>query len=269
MYARPGTGPHRAAYGRLCRHRPQERDLQTAAATDVGHVRSRNEDAYLEDPERGLVAVADGLGGHVGGHVASRTALEAVDDHLTPERLRERDPMAALTEALQIAHRSVMEAARRDPALRGMGTTAVLAHLGRSDHTATLAHVGDSRGYVLRGERLCRVTEDHVRTGVFGRSLTQALGTEAAVEPEAAEVSVRPGDRILLCTDGLTDMLADAEIATVLREDADEETTCRALIDAALARGGVDNVTVAVTTVRDATERAATGASVDRGASSV
>ncbi len=193
-----------------------------------------------------MLAVADGLGGHTAGHIASRTALEAVDEVLTAERLASEDALELLAEALREANRRIRERADGDRSLHGMGTTGVVAHLSEDDTTVTLAHVGDSRGYLLRDAELHRITEDHVVRGLLGRSLSQALGTEPEVDPEAAEVTLRPGDRVLLCTDGLTDMLDDEDIAATMSDGNGERAACDALVEAALARGGMDNVTVVV-----------------------
>lgn len=223
--------------------------LEAAAATDPGHVRSRNEDAHLHDPERRLLAVADGLGGHVGGDVASRTALREIDEVLTAERLRGGDPSELLPEALRAANHRVRARVDEEPSLRGMGTTVVLAHLDATGGGLTVAHVGDSRAYTLSGGRLRRLTEDHVHRGLLGRTLIQAVGTQPHVEPDLVRVSPEAGDRLLLCTDGLTDMLTEEQIAELLARGGDDATACGALVDAALDQGGVDNVTVVVATI--------------------
>lgn len=220
--------------------------LREAARSDTGHRRTRNEDGYLDDLDRRLFAVADGLGGHPAGDVASRTALDAIDEHLDENELARTDDgrMRLLSRALIRAHRRVVEAAQAEPGRVGMGTTAVVAHV--DDDLLTLAHIGDSRAYVLQDGELRRITEDHVHRGPFGRTLAQALGIAEQVEPEAAEVDLRPGDRVLLCTDGLTDMVDDGEIARILGSGHDPATTCDELVTTALANGGLDNVTVVV-----------------------
>lgn len=195
------------------------------------------------------MAVADGLGGHVGGDVASRTAMQAIDEALTAESLRAGDPRELLPEALRAANERVRARADEDPSLHGMGTTVVLAHLDPADGALTIAHVGDSRAYALSGGRLRCLTEDHVRGGLFGRVLIQAVGTQPDVEPDLVRLSPEAGDRLLLCTDGLTDMLADERIAEVLARGDDDATACGALVAAALDQGGVDNVTVVVATI--------------------
>jgi serine/threonine protein phosphatase PrpC len=223
-----------------------ERDVKSGSGTDVGHQRPRNEDALLEDVSRRLFAVADGMGGHPAGDVASREALEAVDEALPAEALHSSPVMEVLARALVSAHERVAAAAGDEPGRRGMGTTAVIAHLDEDESLLTTAHIGDSRAYVLAGDRLVRVTEDHVLGGPSGRSLTQAIGSSSAVEPEAAAGDPRPGDRILLCTDGLTDMLDDRDIRDHLAQEQPPESVCDALIATALDRGGIDNITCIV-----------------------
>jgi PPM family protein phosphatase len=210
--------------------------------TDVGLLRSGNEDALLVLPEADVVGVADGLGGHAAGEVASALAVEELREALTGTG--EADPSevgAALAEALQRAHARVAEAGR-DPKRRGMGTTAVLAHL-RPGRT-WVAHVGDSRAYLLAGGRLRQVTRDHERFG----SLTQALGL-GDVQPDVTELETGEGDRLLLCTDGLTNTTDDDDIASLLAEGTPQEAT-DALVLAALQNGGIDNVTVVVADAR-------------------
>jgi serine/threonine protein phosphatase PrpC len=220
--------------------------VQSGSGTDVGNRRPKNEDSFLEDDERRLFVVADGMGGHPAGDVASSEAVAALDRALTDEALDGRDRMQALTDALLEAHDAVVSAASSDPGKRGMGTTAVVAHLDEDESILTCAHIGDSRAYVMTRDRLVRVTEDHVWNGRGGRSLTQAIGSSEQVQPEVAEVELRHGDRVLLCTDGLTDMLDDRHIRDLLARDEDPQAICDALIATALQHGGVDNITCIV-----------------------
>lgn len=209
--------------------------MQVAYRTEVGHVRTRNEDAVLARPERGVLAVADGLGGHPAGDVASLTAVRRIDElDLTGESGADE-----LVAAAAEAHRAVLEAGQH-PDRHGMGTTLVLAAV--TDGAARVVHVGDSRAYLLPpGGGLRPLTEDH---GMHGY-LTQALGLDRDVRPDVAEVDCPPGTRLLLCTDGLTNMVDDEGIAEMLGHD-DPQKACDALVEAALDAGGVDNVTVVV-----------------------
>lgn len=209
--------------------------MQVAYRTEVGHVRSRNEDALLARPERGLLAVADGLGGHPAGDVASLAAITSLDQAELSADSTEDD----LRAAARAAHEAVLAAAE-EPGRRGMGTTVVVAAV--ADDRARILHVGDSRAYLLDPDgRLDALTRDH---GVGG-FLTQALGLDREIHPDFAEVGCPPGARLLLCTDGLTNMVEERTMARLLAS-GDAQQACDALVDEALGNGGVDNVTVVV-----------------------
>jgi serine/threonine protein phosphatase PrpC len=210
--------------------------MDVAYRTEVGQVRSRNEDALLARPERGLLAVADGLGGHPAGDVASLTALTSVDG----SDLSAESSADDLRRAAAAAHQAVLDAAREEPGRTGMGTTIVVATV--RDTSALVLHVGDSRAYQLGAEGgLAALTEDH---GMHGY-LTQALGLDREVHPDVAKVDCPPGSRLLLCTDGLTNMVADEDLATLLGRGSAQEAV-DGLVEAALEAGGIDNVTVIV-----------------------
>ncbi len=218
--------------------------MQVAARTDVGRVRERNEDDHLVDEERRLYVVADGLGGHPAGDVASRTAVRAVHVAVTDALDVGEDTTRALVGALHTAHETVLTAAQDDPGRRGMGTTAVLAHLSADERELWVAHVGDSRAYLQRSDGLYQVTTDHRVGGPFHNRLSQALGTPGAVAPDTVHLDVSAGDRVLLCSDGLTDMLDDDAIGARVASGAAVDDVCGQLVADALARGGVDNITV-------------------------
>jgi len=213
--------------------------MQVGSRTEIGHVRQRNEDALLVEASAGFFAVADGMGGHPAGDVASAVAIQRLRESLAAS-----DGTAAaetIAAALHEAHAAVLAEAGADASRAGMGTTAVVAVV--LDSLAWVGHVGDSRCYLLPGGgELQPVTADHGAGGY----LTQALGLERGVSPEVAEVPLMAGDRLLLCTDGLTNMVDDGQIATILRKADDPQSACDALTDAALAAGGVDNVTTVV-----------------------
>ena len=222
-----------------------------AAATDVGLVRSNNEDAYLTAPP--LFAVADGMGGHRAGEVASAGAIRT----LQKEAGHDTDSLVA---AVQSANRVVHAEAAANPDLSGMGTT-ITAMMTTHD-SAQIVHVGDSRAYLLREGRLRRLTQDHTVVDRLAREgkipadevdrhpqrsvLERALGVGPEVDVDVQLLDVRPGDRLLLCTDGLTSMLDDDEIREILLTESDPQTAAQALIDAALAAGGKDNVTAVI-----------------------
>ena len=215
--------------------------MNVGSRTETGHVRRRNEDALLVAGEAGIFVVADGLGGHPAGDVASATAVRRLREVLAgpaAERLPS-DPVERLVSAVAEAHEAVVTEAGRAPGRTGMGTTVVVVQT--SADTAWVAHVGDSRCYLLHDGRLEQVTRDHSMAGY----LTQALGLDGDVRPDLESVQLAPGDRLLLCTDGLTNMVDDDEIAALLGSGSAQQA-CDRLTEAALAAGGVDNVTTVV-----------------------
>jgi len=212
--------------------------MQVAARTEVGHVRARNEDALLVAGEDGLVAVFDGLGGHPAGDVASATAAASLRD----SGLGTASTAEDLVAALQAAHDAVGAAADGDPGRTGMATTAVVATLAGG--TALVAHVGDSRAYLRDGDgRLEQVTRDHG----MGGYITQALGLDRGVDPDGVGLATPPASRLRLCSDGLSNMVDAVDIGALLGA-GDATAACDALVEAALDRGGIDNVTVVVVT---------------------
>lgn len=236
-------------------------EVRVAGRTDPGRERSHNEDYFDVDSAPGLWALSDGMGGHQGGEVASRVAVEAAVAYWREQT--EREPAAVLTqlaEAVQQAHAAVRAEAAGRPDLEGMGGTLVLATL-REGHYY-LAHVGDSRAYLLHEGELHCLTRDHtvVQTlldaGVINPAqaemsphrhiLEQALG-HGDVKPDVAQGSWEPGDLLLLCSDGLHDVVSDEAIAELLRRyGADPAQACERLIAAANEAGGPDNITVIV-----------------------
>ena len=234
--------------------------LTAAARTDVGLRRSVNEDSYALAPDLGLYLVADGMGGHTAGRLASALASEGAVDAL--RNLGQSS--ASLTEKLRYcvaaANRDIFETAQAKPELTGMGTTlvALLAGPGR----IALAHVGDSRAYLIRGGLIRRLTDDHSLVGELVRRreitesaarghphrhvLTRALGVRRAVEADLAELTPAAEDLVVMCSDGLTGHLHDEEIAEIALRDSELPAACARLIELANARGGEDNITVAL-----------------------
>ena len=225
-----------------------------AGATDTGRTRRRNEDYYVVAPP--LFCVADGMGGAQAGEVASRLAAAAVEDVVDqggrsgPERV---------TSLIQEANRRVYERASVDPTVSGMGTTMTVALLEQDG--VTIGHVGDSRAYLVRDGTLTQLTEDHslvnelVKSGRLSREeaeqhpqrsvITRALGTDPDVDVDAFTVDAQPGDLFLLCSDGLTSMVDNEEILTLLeRNRADLKGATKSLLNAANRGGGEDNITV-------------------------
>jgi PPM family protein phosphatase len=233
--------------------------LSSFAATDVGLQRAGNEDSHLRG--RTVFAVADGLGGHQGGEVASAMAVErlgALDGRSFAEPTQ---AAAALADAIADANRAILERGVADQGLWGMGTTVTAAAVV-GDLVLQLAHVGDSRAYLLRGDGPPRqLTTDHTVVGELVRRgrltpqqaashpersiLTRAVGLDPNVQVEQpAPLGLQPGDQVLLCSDGLTETVADEQLAQVLAGQADGDDACRALVAAANAAGGPDNITV-------------------------
>jgi protein phosphatase len=234
--------------------------LTAAARTDVGLRRIANEDCYALAPDLGLYLVADGMGGHTAGKLASTLASEGAVDAL--RQLSESN--ASLTERLRYcvaaANREIYETAQAKPELAGMGTTlvALLAGPGR----IALAHVGDSRAYLIRGGLIRRLTDDHslvaelVRRREITESaarghphrhvLTRALGVRRTVEADLAELTPAADDLVVMCSDGLTGHVHDEEIAEIVLRDSELAAACARLVELANARGGEDNITVAI-----------------------
>jgi protein phosphatase len=241
--------------------------LQVAGLTHQGLVREQNEDRYIIDQGVGCFLIADGMGGHLAGEVASRIAAETIAKKLARWSGKpSRDPAKTLQDAIHAAHQAVRKEAAKSLARRGMGSTVVVAWLQPDSCQLWLGHVGDSRAYLLRGSEFFLLTEDHTiynqarRAGMLGPDpqmhpprgvLSQAIGPSDAIAPEVVRIELRPGDRLMLCSDGLTDMLSDEEIKALLIPPAELEKTCNTLIQAALKRGGRDNVTVVVLGVMD------------------
>jgi protein phosphatase len=227
--------------------------IAAVGVTSVGRVRDLNEDSFLVDERLRLYAVADGMGGHQGGEVASRTAIEALRAAVASGR--------AINDAIASANAAVLEKATGEPDLEGMGTTltAVVATVG---DTLLIGHVGDSRAYLLRDDALERLTEDHslveelVREGRLTPEqaevhpqraiITRALGVDPDIDVDLYTARVRAGDRVLLCSDGLTTMVRERDIARLARSERDARVVADTLVEAANEAGGDDNITVVV-----------------------
>lgn len=259
--------------------------LTAFGLTDVGRKRKHNEDAYLLDVERGLFVVADGMGGHAAGEVASRLTVESIqefisgteDDHdnTWPFGYNNRYSVDGnrLSTAVERANEKVMRAVVNRPELKGMGTTVVAALF--DEKRATLVHVGDSRAYLMREAELRRLTDDHswvqeqVNAGILSEDeakshplknvVTRALGGGTHVAVDLIEIPVGAGDRFLLCSDGLTGMVSDEEITNALSSPRTLEQIVRGLVDLANERGGVDNITAIMVEVRSADAPAPSG----------
>jgi PPM family protein phosphatase len=233
--------------------------FRVGAATDVGKVRTRNEDSYLVDAP--LYVVADGMGGHRGGDVASQLTVETLRD----ARPEWGAPGGELMEAVRSANRVVYDRSAADRDLRGMGTTVTALQI--AGDAGRIVHVGDSRAYLLRDGALQQLTQDHtlvqqmVDEGQLDAEdaerhparhiMTRALGVEPQVQIDELTLDLHTGDRLLLCSDGLSGMLTSDDIQALLGRDSDAQETAEALVALAVERGGEDNVTVVVVDVEE------------------
>jgi serine/threonine protein phosphatase PrpC len=224
-----------------------------AARTDVGSVREHNEDSYLAKSP--LFVIADGMGGHEAGEVASKIAIDTMDS-LIPKGPNAEELMSAVIEA----NAAVLRGAEDGTGKPGMGTTLTSALI--FDHEVIVAQVGDSRAYLLHDNTLHRITRDHslvadlIEQGRLTEAearfhpqrsvITRALGSDSQMQPDLYTINVEMGDRLLLCSDGLSSMITDATIETLLVANPEPAQACDALVDEALAAGGLDNVSVIV-----------------------
>ena len=242
-----------------------------AARTDVGMKREHNEDSFLVNEDLGLYVVCDGMGGHAGGETASRLAVQTIERELLSAKLRAEDPFAstaplentplasALREAVEGACAAVFRTSRANPELAGMGTTCIslLVHGTK----ALIGHVGDSRAYLVREGDVHQLSEDHslvneqVRAGLLTEEearhsrlkniITRSVGFEEDVLVDVMGVETRPGDKFLLCSDGLSNLMTNEEIRDALLQN-DFDAVPEKLIQLANERGGDDNITVVV-----------------------
>ena len=241
--------------------------LEMIGVSDPGRVRERNEDASMLLADKGIAILADGMGGHQAGEVASAMAVDIIARHLhaslclgpaparddsTPHEVR------ALHEAIQLANHAIFEAARGKPEYNGMGTTAVVTVF--QTNLLYVAHVGDSRLYRFRAGVLQQITEDHsmvqellkrglitpeeARTSTNKNLVTRALGIDPSVTPDITLYTFLKDDLYLLCSDGLSDVLADTDIERVMQQyGKNPRETCQLMVKEANSRGGPDNIT--------------------------
>jgi PPM family protein phosphatase len=246
--------------------------IHSSGLTDVGRKRHHNEDSYLIDDELQLYVVADGMGGHAGGGTASRIAVETIDRELRKAKENNESPFGRSTTlqesplpeviraGVERACYSIFTAAQEDPRLAGMGTTVI--SLLVKDEFAFFAHVGDSRAYLIRGDLIQQISEDHslvneqIKAGMISAEeakhsrykniITRSVGFEEEVQVDVMGLVCEPGDTFVLCSDGLANMLEDREIFEVVQKVSDLQEIPKKLVEMANERGGDDNITVIV-----------------------
>lgn len=255
---------------------------RAAGISDVGLQREHNEDSFAVVPQHELFIVADGMGGHRAGDVASRLASESITDFF---RRTEADDMTwpfqidtdrteeenRLLTAIRLANRQIYEHSVRSRDLRGMGTTVVGALFSSDKQTMYIGHVGDSRAYRVRSGEITQLTRDHSllndylaampemteeqRSELPKNVITRALGMQDNVEVDILSDEAQPGDVYVLCSDGLSGMVDDADILEVVRQHPEPEQACRRLVTMANEHGGEDNVTAVVVSIESGEER--------------
>jgi serine/threonine protein phosphatase PrpC len=235
---------------------------RAAGATHVGRVRETNQDSFRVDADAGIFLVADGMGGHAAGEVASRIAADFVLQALRDATAApDNDFESAIHEAFVGARQELLDCCEDDPRTRGMGTTVIVAVLRRSGRMF-IGHLGDSRLYRYSGGALSRLTTDHTwiqreidagrlrpadaRGHRMAHVLLRVLSGDEPADPDVISTRVAPGDILLLCSDGLCNLVDDRAIGEFLRNIASPEATVAALIAEANRRGGTDNVTAVV-----------------------
>ncbi|HIK29356.1 MAG: serine/threonine-protein phosphatase [Oscillatoriaceae bacterium SKW80] len=251
-----------------------------AGLTDRGMVRSVNQDAYYIEPNGRFFIVADGMGGHAGGKEASQIATEVMQRYLTEYWDSQQSSVELLETAFLKANQAIIEDQQEHPERADMGTTAVVVMFRDEEHKPEsgksqgiwVAHIGDSRLYRLRGAKLEQITEDHTwvaramklghinaeqaRNHPWRHVLSQCLGRQDLEQIDVQYVDVQPGDRLLLCSDGLTEELPDGAIANHLKNIRACEQAAKVLVNAAKDKGGRDNITVVIVAIegRDRTD---------------
>ncbi len=239
----------------------------SAVSTDVGQKRKRNEDNHLVLQDQGLFVVADGMGGYAGGDIASRIAVDTISETFRTKSFTGKPNPARprrgneLVWAIQGANAAVYEAARASRDYEGMGTTLVGAKFSSRKKRLYIGHVGDSRCYRSRRSELKQLTTDHTLaqsgvTGKYSGNLSRALGISKRVKVDLVVDAPEPGDVYVICSDGLSKMLTDAEISAVIDTAPDLDEGVKRLVAAANARGGKDNITVILIKVMEPSSNA-------------
>jgi protein phosphatase len=234
--------------------------LRVGSLTDIGKVREINQDSFAVDEGHGLYIVADGMGGHAAGEKASQTAVQIIAERLggSVAAASNGQLLDALQTAIQDANREIINASMEDASMRGMGTTATV--LVAKGNQLYVGHVGDSRAYLIRNRRIDQITEDHSIVAQLVRAraitpqeaarhpyrnvITRCLGMQVEVEADTQQRELKGGDRLLICSDGLSGLVSDDEMLQMVLSSDDPQKTCVDLVNLALERGGSDNITV-------------------------
>lgn len=240
--------------------------MRASGVTDVGKVRSINQDCFRILDQQNVFIVADGMGGHAAGDQASRIAVKTVVEvfsnyDVNNETYQQKESMSleeALRYALQEANERILLASMSNQSLQGMGTTAIVAT--PSNGNLYVGHIGDSRGYLIRNQQITQITEDHsvvqqlVRAGAISQEeakvhpyknvITRCLGMQANIEPDTLKLMLEKEDRILLCSDGLSNMVPAEHMLSIVLDNDEPLLACQKLVDLANEKGGTDNITV-------------------------
>ncbi|MGI5920297.1 MAG: Stp1/IreP family PP2C-type Ser/Thr phosphatase [Syntrophomonadaceae bacterium] len=235
--------------------------MNAVGMSNIGLVRQNNEDSFLVNVEKGLFAVCDGMGGHKGGEVASSLAIQCIENSADFNTIDEA--RVALTSAVEKANAVIYKQGRENPDLHEMGTTVTAAAI--IDNQMVVVHVGDSSLYLIHDDSVSKITRDHtlaermvvegllqreeIRRNAYNHILTRAVGTSENIVIDVFVSDINQGDRILLCTDGLTDLVEDQDIKEFLADQHDLAQAAQNLINLALSRGGHDNITTVLVTV--------------------
>mgnify|MGYP001213434797 CR=1 FL=1 len=231
--------------------------MKAAGISHIGNIRSNNEDAYYIDETHQLIAVADGMGGHKAGEIASGIAIDAIASLIATAQQNALMPVEVFRRIFEDANRRIWDKAHATDDCKGMGTT--LTSIWIVDGLAYVAHVGDSRAYLIHEGEIHQVTRDHtlveelIKTGSIDREsalrhpqknvLMKAVGADDTISPDLHEVEIHEGDILMLCSDGLTHYLKDQEIKDLLSKGADLKESLSLMTELALERGGADNIT--------------------------
>ena len=235
--------------------------LQVSFRTDIGLRRKINQDAVLVQPDMGLFAVADGMGGHNAGEIASQIAVDALSESIKSRAGLETKTEDLLDQTFLKAHNAILEASRQNSAWDEMGTTLVVA-LNQGDSSFVIGHVGDSRAYRIYPNGIELLTQDHtflrewIEQGLISteearnhparHGLYMAVGIDDEFRPRIARTKLADGDFLLLCSDGLTDLVEENIICEIILESRSLEAACNDLVDLANSRGGHDNISVII-----------------------